>query len=114
MSVLPSSFIHSCMHGLCVILAGGHGALIDLVNDNGCHQLIEKHCKEGKIVAAVGLGPCAFLKCKANDGTSMVKGKKASKQATQLCGAHTHSFLCCSVVCALEKKALTTRLACTV
>ncbi len=59
-----------------VFIAGGHGAMIDLVDNKILTALLEAFRREGKPIGAVGSGVVALLPLQTEDGAPFVEGRK--------------------------------------
>ena len=61
-----------------VFIPGGHGPMVDLVNDQKLQRLLAAFDRDGKIVAAVCHGPAALLNVRNAAGEPLVKGRKVT------------------------------------
>ncbi|HYF29539.1 MAG TPA: nuclear transport factor 2 family protein [Chitinophagaceae bacterium] len=61
-----------------VFVAGGHGAMWDLPDNNKVQKLISEIYDNNGVVAAVCHGPAALLKVKVKDGSYLVSGKSVT------------------------------------
>lgn len=61
-----------------IFIAGGHGAMIDLSDNETLKKLLEGFNTQGKPIGAVGSGVVGLLNVKNNDGTWFVKGKNVT------------------------------------
>jgi putative intracellular protease/amidase len=61
-----------------VFIPGGHGPMVDLVNDQELQRLLAAFDRDGKMVAAVCHGPAALLNVRNAAGEPLVKGRKVT------------------------------------
>ncbi|MGC1719956.1 MAG: type 1 glutamine amidotransferase domain-containing protein [Isosphaeraceae bacterium] len=61
-----------------VFIPGGHGPMVDLVNDQKLQRLLAAFDRDGKMVAAVCHGPAALLNVRNAAGEPLVKGRKVT------------------------------------
>ncbi|MGA8350557.1 MAG: type 1 glutamine amidotransferase domain-containing protein [Isosphaeraceae bacterium] len=61
-----------------VFIPGGHGPMVDLVNDQQLQRLLAAFDRDGKMVAAVCHGPAALLNVRNAAGEPLVKGRKVT------------------------------------
>ena len=61
-----------------IFLPGGHGPMIDLVNNLDLQRLIAVFDELGKIIAAVCHGPAALLNVHRLSGEPLIKGRKVT------------------------------------
>ncbi len=61
-----------------VFIPGGHGPMIDLVNDEHLQELLAAFDREGKPIAAVCHGPAALLNVRNSAGEPLVHGRKVT------------------------------------
>lgn len=61
-----------------VFLPGGHGPLVDLVDDPTLHALLARHDAEGRLIAAVCHGPAALVRATGAKGQPLLKGRRAT------------------------------------
>jgi putative intracellular protease/amidase len=61
-----------------VFIPGGHGPMMDLVNDQELQRLLAAFDRDGKMVAAVCHGPAALLNVRNAAGEPLVKGRKVT------------------------------------
>lgn len=61
-----------------VFIPGGHGPMVDLVNDQRLQRLLAAFDRDGKMVAAVCHGPAALLNVRNAAGEPLVKGRKVT------------------------------------
>jgi len=61
-----------------VFIPGGHGPMMDLVNDQQLQRLLAAFDRDGKMVAAVCHGPAALLNVRNAAGEPLVKGRKVT------------------------------------
>ena len=61
-----------------VFIPGGHGPMVDLVNDQELQRLLAAFDRNGKMVAAVCHGPAALLNVRNAAGEPLVKGRKVT------------------------------------
>ena len=61
-----------------VFIPGGHGPMMDLVNDQKLQRLLAAFDRDGKMVAAVCHGPAALLNVRNAAGEPLVKGRKVT------------------------------------
>jgi len=61
-----------------VFIPGGHGLMVDLVNDQQLQRLLAAFDRDGKMVAAVCHGPAALLNVRNAAGEPLVKGRKVT------------------------------------
>ena len=61
-----------------VFIPGGHGPMVDLVNDQKLQWLLAAFDRDGKMVAAVCHGPAALLNVRNAAGEPLVKGRKVT------------------------------------
>ncbi len=61
-----------------VFIPGGHGLMVDLVNDQELQRLLAAFDRDGKMVAAVCHGPAALLNVRNAAGEPLVKGRKVT------------------------------------
>ena len=61
-----------------VFIPGGHGPMVDLVNDQKLQRLLAAFDRNGKMVAAVCHGPAALLNVRNAAGEPLVKGRKVT------------------------------------
>jgi putative intracellular protease/amidase len=61
-----------------VFIPGGHGPMVDLVNDQDLQRLLAAFDREGKMIAAVCHGPAALLNVRNAAGEPLVKGRKVT------------------------------------
>jgi putative intracellular protease/amidase len=59
-----------------VFVPGGLGPMADIATDAEVKRVIARAWDNGRIVAAVCHGPCAFLGVKLQDGSPLVRGRK--------------------------------------
>ncbi len=59
-----------------VYVAGGHGTMFDLPNNDALGFIMRKTYEGGGVLAAVCHGPAAFVGAKSDDGTYLVSGKR--------------------------------------
>ena len=78
-----------------VFIPGGHGPMVDLVNDQQLQRLLAAFDRDGKMVAAVCHGPAALLNVRNAAGEPLVKGRKVTG-FTNIEGA----WSCCTAWCA--------------
>lgn len=77
----PVSAIPGADEFAAVYIPGGHGACVDLPEDEGVQQFLSAMFDAGKVVSSVCHGPCAFANVKLSSGEYMVQGKKVCFQA---------------------------------
>lgn len=61
-----------------VFIPGGHGPMVDLVNDQKLQRLLAAFDRDGKMVAAVCHGPAALLNVRNAAGEPLVKRRKVT------------------------------------
>ncbi|SPJ71731.1 related to NonF protein, involved in nonactin biosynthesis [Fusarium torulosum] len=61
-----------------VFYPGGHGPMVDLVNDQHSMDLIRDFHTQGKIISAVCHGPAAFVNATTASGGPLLKGKQVT------------------------------------
>jgi putative intracellular protease/amidase len=61
-----------------VYLPGGHGPMVDLVNDQDLQRLLAAFDRDGKIIAAVCHGPAALLNVRNAAGEALIRGRKVT------------------------------------
>ena len=61
-----------------VFIPGGHGPMVDLVNDQELQRLLAAFDRDGKIIAAVCHGPAALLNVRNAAGEPLVKGRNVT------------------------------------
>jgi len=61
-----------------VFIPGGHGPMVDLVNDQQLQRLLAAFDRDGKMVAAVCHGPAALLNVRNAAGEPLAKGRKVT------------------------------------
>jgi putative intracellular protease/amidase len=59
-----------------LVFPGGHGLLVDLVDDPYAAELASAFAASGRVVAALCHGPAALLGAKGSDGGPLVGGRK--------------------------------------
>ncbi|NER80325.1 MAG: type 1 glutamine amidotransferase domain-containing protein [Leptolyngbya sp. SIO1D8] len=59
-----------------IFLPGGHGTMWDFPESTALTTLIEAFDRAGKVISAVCHAPAALVNVKADNGASLVKGKK--------------------------------------
>lgn len=64
-----------------VYIPGGHGACVDLPEDESVQQFLSAMFDAGKVVSSVCHGPCAFANVKLSSGEYMVQGKKVCSRS---------------------------------
>lgn len=81
-----------------VFVPGGHGPLVDLVDNATLHALVTRHDAAGRLVAAVCHGPAALVRAKRRDGRPFLEGRRAtgfSNAEERLSGLHDECPSCC-------------------
>jgi putative intracellular protease/amidase len=68
-----SSFLNKTQDFDAIFFVGGHGPMLDLVDDKDCQLLIAEFWNTGKIVSAVCHGPAALLNVKDSRGEYIIK-----------------------------------------
>ncbi|MEM8987527.1 MAG: type 1 glutamine amidotransferase domain-containing protein [Pseudomonadota bacterium] len=58
-----------------VMIAGGQGPMVTMIDDEGLHAFVARAYEAGKIVCAICHGTCILLKTKLSNGDLLVKGK---------------------------------------
>lgn len=80
-----------------VFIPGGHGPMVDLVDNAALHALVARHDAEGRLIAAVCHGPAALVRARRQDGRPFLEGRRAtgfSNVEERLSGLHDDvSFL---------------------
>lgn len=74
-----------------VFIPGGHGPMVDLVDDTTLHTLVARHDAEGRLIAAVCHGPAALVRARRQDGSPFLLGRRAtgfSNVEERLSGLH--------------------------
>lgn len=74
-----------------LFLPGGHGPMVDLVDDATLHALLARHDAAGRLIAAVCHGPAALVRAKRQDGEPLLAGRRAtgfSNVEERLSGLH--------------------------
>ena len=61
-----------------IFFPGGHGPMVDLVNDQDSKDLIRDFHSQGKIISAVCHGPAALVNATTASGESILKGVKVT------------------------------------
>jgi putative intracellular protease/amidase len=61
-----------------VFYPGGHGPMVDLVNDQHSMDLIRDFHTQGKIISAVCHGPAAFVNATTASGEPLLNGKQVT------------------------------------
>ncbi len=61
-----------------LFIPGGHGPLIDLVNDPDVQRLVAQFDGQGRIIASVCHGPAALLNARGADGQWFLKGRQVT------------------------------------
>lgn len=61
-----------------IFFPGGHGPLVDLLDNAEVHRLIESFNGAGKLIAAVCHGPAALLNARNTSGEPLIKGRKVT------------------------------------
>ena len=61
-----------------IFIPGGHGPMVDLVNDATLHALVARHDAAGKLIAAVCHGPAALVNARRSSGEPFLKGRRAT------------------------------------
>lgn len=61
-----------------VFLPGGHGPLVDLVENATLHALLARHDAAGRLIAAVCHGPAALVRATGAQGQPLLKGRRAT------------------------------------
>ena len=59
-----------------IFIPGGHGPMVDLVDDQDLQRLIAEFDREARLIAAVCHGPAALLNVRNSSGEFLVKGRK--------------------------------------
>lgn len=74
-----------------LFLPGGHGPLVDLVDDATLQALLARHDGEGRWIAAVCHGPAALVRARGRQGRPLLEGRRAtgfSNTEERLSGLH--------------------------
>lgn len=74
-----------------VFIPGGHGPMVDLVDDTTLHTVVTRHDAEGRLIAAVCHGPAALVRARRQDGRPFLQGRRAtgfSNVEERLSGLH--------------------------
>ena len=61
-----------------IFLAGGHGTMFDLPNDNNLALILGEMFDDDKVIGAVCHGPAGLTTAKRSDGKSILFGKKVN------------------------------------
>jgi putative intracellular protease/amidase len=61
-----------------IFVPGGHGPMFDLANEATLKQLVADFWRAGKAVGAVCHGPASLLDVKTENGSTLLKGRRAT------------------------------------
>ena len=61
-----------------IFLPGGHGPLVDCIENPDLIKLVDEMYAQGKVVSAVCHGPIGLVNCKKPDGTPLLQGQEAT------------------------------------
>lgn len=74
-----------------VFIPGGHGPMVDLVDNATLHAVVSRHDAEGRLIAAVCHGPAALVRARRQDGRPFLEGRRCtgfSNVEERLSGLH--------------------------
>jgi putative intracellular protease/amidase len=61
-----------------VFIPGGHGPMVDLVDDSDLRRLLADFDRAGKIIAAICHGPAALLNVRKATGEALIHGRRVT------------------------------------